>query len=118
MSTKMNRRSFLKSTLAASAAVSLPARIYAAAPGANDAIRVGMIGFNGRGQDHIKNYLGLKGVRITAMCDVDTKVLDKGSAQLKDKSLPVETYQDIRKMLESKELDVVSIATPNHWHSL
>jgi predicted dehydrogenase len=49
---------------------------------------------------------------------VDTTVLDKGTAQLKNKSIPLEAYQDIRKMLESKEIDVVSIATPNHWHSL
>ncbi len=118
MPSQLTRRSFLKSTLAASAAVSLPARIYAAAPGANSDVRIGMIGFNGRGQAHIQGYMGLKGIRISAMCDVDTTVLDKGSAQLKNKSLQVETYQDIRKMLESKELDAVSIATPNHWHSL
>ena len=118
MSRPFTRRSFLKSTLAASAAVSLPARIHAAAPGANSDVRIGMIGFNGRGQAHISGYMGLKGIRITAMCDVDTTVLDKGSAQLKNKSLQVETYQDIRKLLESKELDAVSIATPNHWHSL
>ena len=118
MSSQLTRRSFLKSTLAASAAVSLPARIYAASVGANSDVRIGMIGFNSRGQAHISGYLGLKGVRISAMCDVDTTVLDKGSAQLKNKSLQVETYQDIRKLLESKELDAVSIATPNHWHSL
>ena len=118
MPSQFTRRSFLKSTIAAGAAVSLPARIYAAAEGANSAVRVGVIGFNGRGQAHIQGYLGQKNVRITAMCDVDTTVLDKGSAQLKNKSLQVETYQDIRKMLESKELDAVSIATPNHWHSL
>ena len=118
MPSQFTRRSFLKSTIAASAAVSLPARIYAAAPGANSDIRVGVIGFNGRGQAHIQGYLGRKGVRITAMCDVDSTVLDKGTLQLKNKSLQVEAYQDIRKMLESKELDAVSIATPNHWHSL
>lgn len=118
MSTKLTRRSFLTRTALAGAALSLPARVYAAAEGANSAIRVGVVGFNGRGQAHISGYLGQKGVRITAMCDVDSKVLDKGTEQLKNKSLQVEAYQDIRKMLESKELDAVSIATPNHWHSL
>ncbi len=112
------RRSFLKSSIAAGAALSLPARLYSAAAGANEDIRIGVIGFNGRGQDHIKGYLGLKGARIVAMCDVDTAVLDKGVAQLKAKGQEVTPYQDIRKMLESKEVDVVSIATPNHWHSL
>jgi predicted dehydrogenase len=118
MNTNLTRRRFLQSTIAASAALSLPARLRAAAEGANGDIRVAVVGFNGRGQDHIKNYLGLKGVRITALCDVDSKVLEKGAAQLKNKNLEVETYQDIRKLLESKEVDVVSIATPNHWHSL
>ena len=118
MPSQFTRRSFLKSTIAAGAAVSLPARIYAASQGANSVIRIGMVGFNGRGQSHISAYLGSKDARITAMCDVDTTVLDKGTAQLKNKSLQVEAYQDLRKMLESKDIDAVSIATPNHWHSL
>ena len=112
------RRSFLKSSIAAGAALSLPARLYAQAAGANGDIRIGVIGFNGRGQDHIKGYVGQKGARIVALCDVDSAVLDKGVAQLKAKGQEVTAYQDIRKMLESKEVDVVSIATPNHWHSL
>ena len=114
----MNRRTFLKSSLAASAALSLPARVRAQSPGANDDIRVAVIGFNGRGGDHIGNYLKLKGVRLVALCDVDTTVLEKGKAQLAGKGAEVATYQDIRKLLESKEVDAISIATPNHWHSL
>ena len=114
----MNRRTFLKSSLAASAGLSLPARIYSQAPGANGDIRVAVIGFNGRGGDHIGNYLKLKGVRLVALCDVDTAVLEKGRAQLAGKGTEVTTYQDIRKLLESKEVDAISIATPNHWHSL
>jgi predicted dehydrogenase len=112
------RRNFLKSSLAASAALSLPARIYAQAAGANDDIRIGVVGFNGRGMDHINNYLKVKGARIVALCDVDSAVLDKGVAQLKAKGQEVTGYQDFRKMLESKEIDAISIATPNHWHSL
>ena len=115
---QQTRRSFLKSSIAASAALSLPARLYSAAVGANEDIRIGVIGFNGRGQDHISNYLKQKGARIVALCDVDTAVLDKGVAQLKAKGQEVTPYQDIRKMLENKEVDVVSIATPNHWHAL
>ncbi|MCE9610041.1 MAG: Gfo/Idh/MocA family oxidoreductase [Chthoniobacter sp.] len=113
-----SRRHFLKSSLAASAALSLPARLYSAAQGANDDIRIGIIGFNGRGQDHIGNYLNCKGARIVALCDVDSTVLSRGVAQLAAKGHTVTPYQDLRKMLESKEIDVVSIATPNHWHAL
>ena len=114
----MNRRSFLKSTLAASAGLSLSARLRAQTPGANEDIRVGVIGFNGRGENHISEYLKTKGVRIVALCDVDAKVLEKGKAQLVKKGLDVATYQDMRKMMESKDVDAISIATPNHWHSL
>ncbi len=115
---KQSRRSFLKSSLAAGAALSLPARLYSAAAGANDDIRIGIVGFNGRGQDHIGHYLASKGARIVALCDVDNAVLDKGVAQLAAKGQKVTPYQDVREMLESKEVDVVSIATPNHWHAL
>ena len=114
----MNRRTFLKSTLAASTSLSLSARLRAQIPGANEDIRVAVIGFNGRGENHISEYLKVKGVRLVALCDVDAKVLEKGKAQLLQKGAEVETYQDIRKLLESKDVDAISIATPNHWHSL
>ena len=112
------RRSFLKSSIAAGTALSLPASLYSAAEGANDDIRIGIVGFNGRGQDHIGNYLNCKGARIVALCDVDSAVLDKGVAQLATKGHQATPYADVRKMLESKEIDVISIATPNHWHAL
>jgi len=118
MNPQFTRRDFLKTTIAAAGALSFTARSYAAAEGANSDIRIAVIGFNSRGQAHIKDYTSLKGVRITALCDVDSNVLQKGQAQLKDKVGEVETFQDIRKLLESKNIDAVSIATPNHWHSL
>jgi predicted dehydrogenase len=116
----LTRRTFLKNSALTAAAISLPARIHAAAPGANGDIRIACIGFNGRGQDHIKGYLGLKdkGVRIVALCDVDTKVLDHAKDELAKKDVQVQTYQDIRELLKNKDIDAVSIATPNHWHSL
>jgi predicted dehydrogenase len=118
MTSRITRRTFLKSTIAASAAVSLPARIYAQAPGSNDDIRVAVIGFNGRGANHIDSCIKAKGARLVALCDVDSEVLNKGKAQLAKKSIDVETYKDIRKLLENKDIDAISIATPNHWHSL
>jgi predicted dehydrogenase len=115
---QLTRRTFLKGSIAAATAVSLPARVRAQADGANSDIRVAIIGFNSRGQNHIQGYLGKKGVRIVALCDVDKGVLEKGVNQMKAKNQDVEPYQDIRKLLESKEVDAISIATPNHWHSL
>ncbi len=115
---QISRRHFLTRTALAGAALSLPARVFSQSAGANSDIRVAIVGFKGRGQDHIKNYLGLKGVRIVALCDVDSEVLDKGVAQLAAKNQVVTPYKDIRKLLDSQEVDAISIATPNHWHSL
>jgi predicted dehydrogenase len=118
---KTTRRTFVKSSLAAAAAISLPARLRAQAEGANGDIRVAVVGCNvptGRGLDHIANYLKLNGSRLVALCDVDSTVLERAAAQMKEKGHEIETFQDIRKLLEKKDLDAVSIATPNHWHSL
>lgn len=112
------RRTFIATSLAASIGASLPARVRAASPGSNDAVRVGVIGFKGRGQSHISDLLKLQGVRITALCDVDEAVLKKGYEQIKAKGHDAETFMDIRKMLESKNVDVITTATPNHWHAL
>jgi predicted dehydrogenase len=112
--TSMNRRSFLKSTAATTGALILSARSWSQVIGANSDIRVAVIGFRGQGGGHIGTLQKTKGVRVTALCDVDKGVLE-GRA----KTMPgVETYTDIRKLLESKNVDAVSIATPNHWHAL
>jgi predicted dehydrogenase len=115
---KTTRRTFLTSSILTAAAVSLPARLYAAAEGANSDIRLAVVGFNGRGENHISELRNIKGTRITALCDADENVLNKGVAQMKKKGNDVEAYQDIRKLLESKNVDAITIATPNHWHSL
>src|SRR5882757_8029982 len=108
-----NRRTFLKNTALTGAALSLPAKIRAAAEGSNSDIRIAVVGFHGRGQSHISAYAGMKGVRLVALCDVDSAVLDKGVAQLQQKNIEVKPFKDIRKLLDSGEVDAISIATPN-----
>ncbi|MEI7773695.1 MAG: Gfo/Idh/MocA family oxidoreductase [Verrucomicrobiota bacterium] len=115
---QISRRQFLKRTFAASTVLSLPARLHSAANGANDDIRVAVVGIRSRGQDHLKNYISLRGVRVVAVCDVDGRVLEEGVARLKTKGVEAKPYRDIRALLDSKEVDAVSIATPNHWHAL
>ena len=115
---KTSRRTFLKQTALAAGAVTLSPRSWAQVAGANDDIRFGVVGFHSRGKDHIKEIGELKGARVTALCDVDSNVLDEGVANLKAKGQTVEAYRDIRKLLESKNVDAISIATPNHWHAL
>ena len=114
----LSRRSFIRGSLFATAALSLPARSWAQVLGANDVVRVAVIGFNGRGKDHIEGFRDLKGARIVALCDADRDVLEREAKKFRDRNEPIATYTDIRKLLESKKLDAISIATPNHWHSL
>ncbi|MBI3879483.1 MAG: Gfo/Idh/MocA family oxidoreductase [Verrucomicrobia bacterium] len=116
----LNRRNFLKTSLYTGATLAWTAKSWAAVKGANDSIRVGVIGFNGRGQSHIKGYrdLAAEGVKIAGYCDVDQKVLDKQLADAGKKGEDAKGFTDMRVMLEKQQLDAVSIATPNHWHSL
>jgi hypothetical protein len=80
----MDRRSFLKTSALASASLSLLPTlgraqvVNARVRGANEDIRVAVVGFNGRGRSHIAGFRALKGVRIVALCDVDQNVLEKG----------------------------------------
>src|SRR5271157_430516 len=83
--------------------------------GANDRVRVAICGLNGRGKDHIHGVSHVPNVEIVALCDVDEDVLRKRRGELDGKP---QTYVDIRKMLEDRSIDAISIATPNHWHTL
>ena len=87
--------------------------------GANDAIRVGVVGVNGRGQSHMSAFSKMDGVRVSALCDVDPNVLDARVTSLsKGQDYSIKGFSDIRAMLDSGEIDVFSTATPNHWHTL
>jgi predicted dehydrogenase len=90
----------------------------AKAAGANDAIRYAVVGFHGRGEDHLQEMGQQPGARLVALCDVDSEVLGREIKRRKDKGEQVEGYTDVRKLLENRDIDVVTFATPNHWHSL
>lgn len=109
-----SRRRFLASSLAG--AVTLPA--WAAPLGANGDVRVATIGFRGRGRGHIKELLKVPGVRLVALCDVDQDVIDKQVAALSKENITVKTYRDFRECCADKDIDAVTIATPNHSHVL
>lgn len=113
------RRQFLKrSVLTAATLAVLPGFTRARARGANGEIRYAVIGFNGRGRDHLKEMSEVKGTRLVALCDVDSTVLQREVQQCQNRGDKVQGYTDIRKLLENPDVDVVTIATPNHWHSL
>lgn len=114
-----DRRGFLKAAGTAAGVFYIAPTSWAQkSPG--DTLNAVVVGFNGRGQSHISALGGLKdsGVRLTALCDVDDTVLRKGVDAQDKKGVKVTAYSDIRKVLENKDIDIVSIATPNHWHSL
>jgi len=114
-----DRRDFLKSTGKAMtlgvAALALCGRVL----GANERVRVAICGTRGRGKDHIREFAKLRGTEIAALCDVDENVLNQrlGDVEKLGFQRP-KSYVDIRKLLEDKDIDAISIATPNHWHSL
>ena len=146
MNQPLSRRSLIKGSAAVAAAsiAGVPgftAQSYAAVVGSNDDIRMAVIGFNARGKSHIDAFGKMKGVRLVGLCDVDQKVLDAGLSRM-EKGAPkattkpvassrkemaegpaakpgkVQGFTDLRRVMDSKEIDAISTATPNHWHSL
>jgi predicted dehydrogenase len=116
--TRQTRRDFLKTTLAAAATVTIAGtKSSGKVQGANDTIRVAIAGLNGRGGSHVGEFGKMPGVQVTYLVDPDTRTFARRIKQLGSAHKP-QTVQDIRKALDDKELDVVTIATPNHWHAL
>jgi predicted dehydrogenase len=111
----MERRHFLVSSAAAAGAFA--ARPLLGSP--NDRVRVACVGVRGQGGSHIKNYLKMPNVEIAAVCDIDESVLNKRLGEIeKESGKKPEGYTDLRKVLENKDIDAISIATPNHNHTL
>lgn len=122
-----NRRTFLaQSSALAAGALFLPAsQKYISASRLpvppSDRINIGAIGLNGMGWSDLTAALKVPGVNVVALCDVDKNVLDKRMkdlAGMKMDTSRIKTYGDYRKLLEQKDIDVVLVATPDHWHAL
>jgi len=115
--TLITRRSFLRTS---AALASLPLIGYTPRVlGANDTIRVAVVGLRSRGKNHIGSYIKQNNVEVAALVDPDEKVL-AGAVENVEKRTgkkPMGTT-DIRKVLEDKNIDAISIAAPNHWHAL
>ena len=115
---QMTRRQFLGKTTTAVLVAGTMAhgRVF----GANDRIGMCTIGFNGQGRSHIKDILQRKDeAEYVALCDVDSAVLERGAKDLETaQGRAPKIYRDIREALQDRNIDAVTIATPNHWHSL
>ncbi|MVM29653.1 gfo/Idh/MocA family oxidoreductase [Spirosoma sp. HMF4905] len=117
---QVSRRDVLKAGAVSSlAAIGLPTYIPAHAFGANDRVRMAVIGVNGRGKDHIQGLSKQKDVEVVTLCDVDSNVLQERASEFEKKyNRKVQMVDDLRKVYDDKNIDAVSIATPNHWHAL
>lgn len=118
----MKRRKFLESSVKGAVTLGVAPVILTGTNwrGANDRINVGVIGIRGQGLGHVEEFQSLKNVAVTALCDVDENLFaDRIKSHFTDKNLPQpKIYNDLRKLIENKDIDAVSIATPNHWHAL
>ena len=120
-----SRRDFIKKTTIGAAALSvggaltgMSARSYANIIGANERVRVGMMGVNARGLALANNYSSQSNCEVAYVCDVDTRAADKCSAQVeKNQGKRPSLEGDIRKLLEKKDFDALVVATPDHWHA-
>jgi hypothetical protein len=117
---EVSRRDFLKASAKATSGIAAlqgitflarPGRVF----GANDRVRVAVCGLHGRGKDHLAGFARVPNVEIAALCDVDENVLNKARGEVSGNA---QTFVDVRKLLEDKSIDAISIATPNHWHAL
>jgi len=120
----LSRREFLERSMLAAAAASVPTLPAAAerprrTVGPNDVLRVAVVGVKGRGLGHVSHFANMKDVHVAAICDIDENIIQSAMKIAQDKSGKKPAYyKDIRKLLEDKSIDAVSIATTNHWHTL
>jgi predicted dehydrogenase len=117
----VSRREFLGSVVAGAAGMALgsTAQSYARILGANDRVNFAIIGLNGRGYAHLSAIAANKdSANLSHICDVDAKILEKfGQAAEKEVASAPARERDFRKILDVKDVDAITIATPEHWHA-
>lgn len=117
-----SRRQFIRNASILAAATAIPFEAFSSSgsvTGANDKMRVALIGANGMGFANLLSFLKNPEISCVAMCDVDANVLNRRTKELTDKGFSApQHYSDYRKMLERKDIDVIIIGTPDHWHCL
>jgi predicted dehydrogenase len=115
------RREFLDALALTAAGLALPttARSYARILGSNDRLNFAIIGLNGRGYAHLSSLKANKNAaRVSHVCDVDSNILSKfADATQREMGEAATAEKDFRKILDSKDVDAITIATPDHWHA-
>jgi len=117
----VTRRKFLESLAVSTAglAVAPTARSYSRIAGANDRLNFAVIGLNGRGYAHLSSLKANRSAaRISHVCDVDDNILRKfADSVLNEMGEAATAEKDFRRILEQKDVDAITIATPDHWHT-
>ncbi len=121
-----NRRDFIKKSVIGTTGITIggmgfTAKSYASIMGANERFRMAVCGVNGRGKSHISGFGKLDNVEIAYLVDPDSQILEQRVNALKDEGgihSGVKGVTDVRRVLDDKEIDAISVATPNSWHSL
>src|SRR5687767_5439227 len=118
MSNEIHRRNFLKQTSAAAAGLILMPS-WAKKVAASDRLRIAIVGVGGMGNSHLKWFAGLPDVEVVALCDVDETHLAESLKTLGtlQPSFKAQGYADFRRILDRKDIDAISCATPDHWHA-
>jgi len=121
--TRHTRRTFLKSAAASGLAAQFTiagTKASGKVLGANDRFRIGVCGLRGRGQGHAGSYVGMENVELAYIIDPDEKVQQQAVKKYSEKAkgYKIQGIKDVREALADKDLDAISVATPNHWHSL
>ncbi len=115
----LTRRDFVRSTGLSGAALMSPLLKTGFANSPNETIQVAVMGIRSRGTAHARTLAKLPNVNVAALCDIDERLLPKLADDVeKISGKEPRTETDIRKVLENKEIDAISIAAPNHWHAL
>jgi len=115
-----SRRGFIKQTGIGSAglALALSTKSFGSIIGANDRANIAVMGTNSRGGGLMINFINQDNTRVTHICDVDTNVIERTTAKAKElQGHKPKGMQDIRKVLENKDIDILVIAAPDHWHT-
>ena len=113
----IDRRDFVKQTTVAGLGVLAAPIIRRSGSSPNEAVRVAVVGVNGRGIVHAQNFAKIANSEVAYICDVDANVIKKGLDGAKSQSRPAKAERDFRRILDDKSVDAISIATPDHWHA-
>jgi len=122
-----SRRDFIEQALAATAVALSGVTVSraasesspAASPSPAHRVRMAVIGVKGQGRAHVAEVRRVPGVELVAICDCDPSAYVRlCEQQFKNELRPPEYVQDVRRLLDRRDIDAVTIATPNHWHAV